>query len=123
MVRLYRLIRTLGLLAITAVSVISGKATVDGRPLLWKNRDTWQRHNELLYDDNGKYPFVGVANAGAVERIRMGCNTAGLCIENSVSRDLAPEVDSGLSNGELIRLGLQTCATAEDFEALLKRSD
>lgn len=99
--------------------VVSGKATADGRPLLWKNRDTWQRQNELVHDDSGRFAYVGVTNAGGSTRVWMGCNTAGFCIENSVSRDLAPKVESGMTNGQLIRLALQTCSTADDFQALL----
>lgn len=103
--------------------VASGRATVDGRPLLWKNRDYWQRHNELIHDDSGRYPFVGITNAGAVRNIRMGVNSAGLCIENSTSRDLAGDATSGPLNGELIRMGLESCATVEEFEELLKTTN
>lgn len=103
--------------------VASGRATVDGRPLLWKNRDYWQRHNELIRDDSGKYTLIGITNAGAFRSIRMGVNTAGLCIENSTSRDLTGEVTTGPLNGQLIRMGLQTCATVQEFEELLKSTN
>lgn len=103
--------------------VVSGSATVDGRPLLWKNRDFWQRQNEILRDDTGELAFVGVANAEAVERIRMGVNTAGFCIENSVSRDLNSNLGPGPNNGELIRVALQTCRTVGDFQSFLDRTN
>ncbi len=100
-------------------AVISGRVTVDGRPMMWKNRDTWQRNNELIYDSSGKYPFVGVVNVDATERVRMGTNSMGLCIQNAVSRDLAPKPSSGLSNGEFLKVALQSCATVcEVFELL-----
>lgn len=103
--------------------VASGRATVDGRPLLWKNRDYWQRHNELLHDDTGKYTFVGMANAGATRNVRMGVNTAGLCVENSTSRDLTGETNDGPTNGAFIRLALQSCATVEEVQALLETTN
>ncbi|MCA9137090.1 MAG: hypothetical protein KDB00_10035 [Planctomycetales bacterium] len=103
--------------------VVSGKVTEDGRPLLWKNRDAWQRQNEVLWDDTGVFAFVGVANAEATQRIRMGTNTAGFCIENSVSRDLASSVESGPSNGELIGIALRTCKSVKDFQSLLDRTN
>ncbi|MCI0495741.1 hypothetical protein L0Z72_12120, partial [candidate division KSB1 bacterium] len=42
------------------VAVVSGKATVDGRPLLWKNRDTSYLDNEVSYFADGKYAYIGV---------------------------------------------------------------
>ena len=37
-----------------------GKYTKDGRPLLWKNRDTWAIHNKIMYFDDGKYEYIGL---------------------------------------------------------------
>ena len=45
-------------------AVISGKATADGRPILWKNRDTSSRHNEVVLLTDGKHRVVAVVNAG-----------------------------------------------------------
>jgi len=104
-------------------AVISGNATRDGRPLLWKNRDFWQRNNEVVYSRKGRYAFVGMANAEAVKRMRMRTNVAGLCIENSTSRDLGSVVQSGPTNGDLITIALETCATVEDFRALLETTN
>ncbi|QDT13761.1 hypothetical protein [Planctomycetes bacterium K23_9] len=101
--------------------LVSGRVTVDGRPLLWKNRDTWQTQNEVLYADTGKYALVGVVNAEAAKRVWMGTNEAGFCIENSLSRDLSGSkgVSGGMGNGSLIRLALETCDSADAFEQLL----
>ena len=70
------------------VAVVSGKATIDGRPLLWKNRDTSNLDNEVAYFDDGKYPYIGVINAGDRTQVWMGVNSAGFCIMNSESQDL-----------------------------------
>lgn len=104
--------------------VISGRFTQDGRPLLWKNRDTSSSRNEIAYLDDGELKAVAVADAGKRASIWMGCNDAGFCIENSLSKDL--NVDgpkNGPGNGSLMKLALQTCRTAADFEALLDRTN
>ncbi|HBN77304.1 MAG TPA: hypothetical protein DD473_16120 [Planctomycetaceae bacterium] len=103
--------------------VISGRATIDGRPLLWKNRDTWQNQNEVVHDSSGKYTFVGITNAEASERIYMGTNTAGLCIENSVSRDLAGKATNGPTNGEFIKYVLQNFSTVNQVKEYLEQTD
>ncbi|TWT34380.1 C45 family peptidase [Blastopirellula retiformator] len=106
-------------------AVISGKATVDGRPILWKNRDTSSTmHNEVALFEDGKYKAIGVFNAGSRGSVWMGTNEAGFCIENSVSRDLALEgKQSGPGNGGLMKKALQTCATVADFEKLLEETN
>ncbi|PQO44182.1 carcinine hydrolase/isopenicillin-N N-acyltransferase family protein [Blastopirellula marina] len=106
-------------------AVISGKATVDGRPILWKNRDTTSSiHNEVAMFDDGKYKAIGVINAGNRGSIWMGVNEAGLCIENSVSRDLKLEgKQSGPGNGGFIKKALQTCATVADVVKLLEETN
>jgi hypothetical protein len=105
-------------------AVISGKVTADGRPLLWKNRDiSSTRRNEVVVFDGLKHRVLAVANAGKRDELWMGVNSAGFCIENSVSRDLAGESPAaGPGNGGLIKLALETCSTVEDFRALLERT-
>ncbi len=103
--------------------VVSGKATVDGRPLLWKNRDAPHKDNQVIHFSGGKYPFTAVVNAGQRTSIWMGTNEAGFCIENSVTNDLATKGAKGLGNGSFMRLALETCGTVEDFEELLNRTN
>lgn len=105
-------------------AVISGKATADGRPILWKNRDTSHRHNELILLNDGKYRVLAVANAGERNSVWMGVNEAGFCIENSLSKDLRTEEKTeGPGNGRLMKLALQTCRTVEDFRRLLETTN
>ena len=108
-------------------AVISGKATNDGRPILWKNRDTSYRHNELVIINDGRYRVLAVVNAGSRKSVWMGVNEVGFCIENSLSKDLSDEASSeketsasGPGNGGLMKTALQTCATVEDFRKLLE---
>jgi len=111
-----------GLACTTAV--ISGKATADGRPILWKNRDTSSVRNEVAYFNDGRYRVVAVVNAGNRSSVWMGMNEAGLCIENSLSKDLASEEKaSGPGNGRIMKLVLQTCRTVADVERLLNETN
>lgn len=103
--------------------VISGKATVDGRPLLWKNRDAPHKNNQLVQITGGKYVCTAVVNAGQRSSIWMGVNEAGFCIENSVTKDLSEAGAKGMGNGSFMLKALQTCATVSDFEELLSQSN
>jgi hypothetical protein len=98
-------------------AVISAKATVDGRPLLWKNRDTDEQNNKLVFLSEGPFLAVGLANVGISTSIWMGCNEKGFAMENSDSEDL--EGSSGTENGQFLRYALLHCASVADFEALL----
>jgi len=106
-------------------AVISGRATVDGRPILWKNRDTRvTRHNEVIRLTDGELDAIAVVNAGKTDAVWMGVNEAGFCIENSLTRDLATSgKKSGPGNGGLMKLALETCKTVEDFQNLLEETD
>jgi len=104
-------------------AVISGKATKDGRPLLWKNRDRSFVHNEVIQIADGKYRAVAVVNAGGKKSIWMGVNAAGFCIENSVTNDLGVAGAKGPDNGAFMYQALISCATIEDFEKLLEKTN
>ena len=41
-------------------AVISGRATRDGRPILWKQRDTGVFENKLVHGTGGTYRYIGV---------------------------------------------------------------
>lgn len=103
--------------------VISGKATLDGRPLLWKNRDAPSKDNQVVHFSDGQYACTAVVNAGQRKAIWMGVNEAGFCIENSVTRDLTQKGAQGLGNGGFMLQALQSCGSVEDFEALLQRTN
>jgi glutamine amidotransferase-like uncharacterized protein len=105
-------------------AVISGRATADGRPILWKNRDTSNRHNEVAILSDGRYRVVAVINAGNRRSVWMGVNEAGLCIENSLSKDLRlSDETSGPGNGALIKRLLQQCATVDEVRRLLEETN
>ena len=44
-------------------AVISGKATPDGRSMIWKLRDTDNLENSMRYFNDGKYSYLGLVNS------------------------------------------------------------
>ena len=102
-------------------AVVSGSATPDGRPLLWKNRDTDEANNKLVHLADGPLAAVGLVNVGSTSSVWMGVNAAGFAIENSNSEDL--EGTSGGGNGSFMRQALLNCATVADFEDLLVQTN
>ncbi len=104
-------------------AVVSGKATIDGRPLLLKNRDTDVLQNKLVYFAEGKFKFIGLVNSTDKENKEVwgGFNEAGFAIMNSASYNLKINDTTKLSDKEgiIMRLALQNCASLKDFEKLL----
>ncbi len=107
------------------LAVISGRATANGRPLMWKNRDTSDPNNKLMAFKGPKHDFVAVViseDADAAE-VWGGQNAAGFAIMNSQADDLgdaAKKLD-GAGNGAFMKLALGACATVREFEDLLVR--
>src|SRR5215213_3848844 len=76
--------------AACTTGVASGRATADGRPLLWKNRDTKDPNNRVAYVPaaDGRHAYIAVVDPGGA--VWMGANDQGFCIENSLIKDLPP---------------------------------
>ena len=104
-------------------AVISGKATADGRPILWKSRDASDLHNQVVRRDDGRYAYLGVVNQGDAlgMEIWAGINDAGFAIMNSASYNLDDK--ETLAEGAIMKLALQSCRTLADFQALLEASN
>jgi len=104
-------------------AVISGKYTKDGRPMLWKNRDTRALNNVLRYFDDGKYTYIGLVNSKDLQgkSVWIGVNETGFAIMNSASYNLNLDNNAPLTGyeGRIIKQALATCKTLADFEALL----
>jgi hypothetical protein len=105
-------------------AVISGKATNDGRPLLWKHRDSDYEENKLMYFHGSKYDFIGVVNSEDAEgkEVWMGSNNKGFSIINTMSYNLSEYelCETKDQEGFLMKYALGECATVNDFENLLK---
>jgi len=109
-------------------AVVSGRATPDGRPLLWKQRDTETMPNALAGFQGERFRFVGVVNAdsSSTEQVWMGANEAGLALMNTASynMDYEPAWEGSTERaGVLMMRALGTCATAAEFERLLDETD
>ena len=105
--------------------IISAAASSDGRPLMWKHRDTGTLDNRLEHFKGEKYSFVGLVNSteGPLgKEVWMGSNTAGFSIMNTASYCLknddvpASEMDR---EGAVMYRALEICATLSDFEHFL----
>ena len=104
-------------------AVISGKATEDGRPLLWKQRDTGTLENKLVSSRGERYRFLGVHDLTDSSNAEcfMGSNEVGFSIINTASYNLSYEKYKGKMDEEgfLMKKALGTCKTLADFEKLL----
>lgn len=105
------------------VAVVSGKSTKDGRPLLWKHRDTDQLQNIVWHFKGPEHSFIGVVDADDADRTQVwvGTNSAGFAIMNSASYNLILEDTIPLKDqeGVVMKRALGQCATLADFERLL----
>lgn len=104
-------------------AVISGKATPDGRAIIWKLRDTDTFENAMRYFTDGKYAYVGLVNSKDVagEHVWGGSNSVGFAIMNSASFNVNQGDTTSLKDqeGVFMKLALQTCASLKEFEKLL----
>ena len=130
MKRLCILLAAIGIIIPMAVCactsvIISGSASPDGRPLMWKHRDTGHLDNRLEHFKGEKYSFIGLVNSeeGPLGReVWIGTNTAGFSIMNTASYCLknddvpASEMDR---EGVLMYRALEICADLSDFEHFL----
>jgi len=122
----------LGLLIVTSVAiaeactvaVLSGKCTRDGRPILWKHRDTGELQNALVTFTGDRFAFVGLIDAtdSLRESVWVGVNAAGFAIMNSASYNLILKdtVKAKDREGIIMKKALGSCATLLEFEQLLK---
>lgn len=105
-------------------AVVSGKVTPDGRPLLWKHRDTSALQNSVKYFSGEKYSFIAVVNSGdeVPADVWIGTNSAGFSVMNTQSYNLVEVKEGeerGEANGRVMRRALEICATVDDFKYFL----
>jgi len=106
------------------IGVASGRATADGRPLLWKVRDNGGvPDNEVYYNSALPMPFIAVvtANGEPGSPAWMGVNAHGFALVNADVRDLADPLS--LANGEFMRAALGCCRSASEFTTLLEATN
>jgi len=105
-------------------AIVSGNFTNDGRPLLFKHRDTGTLQNKLMFFEDGKFEYIGLVNStdSLGNEIWAGCNSAGFGIMNSASYNLNTNDTTSIKDREgfIMKQALQTCVTVDDFEQLLQ---
>lgn len=127
MMRKYILVALLFLVVQTVfactTAVITGRASRDGRPLLYKQRDSGFLDNKVMLFKDGLYTYLGIVNSGDSEgkEVWGGHNEVGFAIMNSASYNLNPETkdEKPELEGVVMKLALQKCKSLKDFENLL----
>lgn len=104
--------------------IISGKYTVDGKPILFKNRDTGQMKNSLVIFNDGKYKYMGVVDGtekGWNRSIWGGYNETGFAIINTAAynNNIGDTTSFNGQDGVVMKMALKVCSSLEDFEHFL----
>jgi hypothetical protein len=105
-----------------STAIIGSPASVDGRPILWKNRDTDTLHNKVVYVDETPHAYLGVVDAddASGRRVFTGLNAAGFAIMNTVAYNLpAKSGEARDFEGAIMADALRRCRSVADFAAYL----
>lgn len=107
-------------------AVISGRVTANGRPLLWKHRDTSHSDNkvERIAATDSTFEYVALFNAGdsGCREAWVGYNSRGFAVMNTAVYNLKDDTVSVMDReGLLMSEALKHCTTVDDFEDLLQR--
>ncbi|MDE6267301.1 MAG: hypothetical protein K2M07_08145 [Muribaculaceae bacterium] len=106
-------------------AIVSGELTRDGRPMMWKHRDTGTEHNFItrVEPHDTLMGYIALFNGGdsLLTEAWTGLNDAGFAIMNTASYNLMPDTCKLADReGELMKLALERCRTLSDFEQLLE---
>ncbi|MHC1732161.1 MAG: hypothetical protein AB9888_09090 [Bacteroidales bacterium] len=120
---LFALAGTSGELWSCTTFLMSGKHTPDGKPLLFKNRDTGTLDNAQVYFTDGKYDYIGIVDSKESWKREVwgGLNSTGFAIMNTAAYNNNTGDTTKLADreGEVMKMALATCATLADFEKML----
>ena len=106
-------------------AIVSGKVTANGRPMLWKHRDTGTEDNfvqRVVAARPGELDYVALFNAGdsLLAEAWIGLNSAGFAVMNTASYNLVPDTAVYRDReGYVMTLALKQCRSLADFEMLL----
>ena len=103
--------------------IISGRNTPDGKPILYKHRDTGTLDNAIAFFSDGKYQYIGIVDSKATWKSEVwgGYNSAGFAIMNTAAYNNNTGDTTKLTDqeGVVMKMALQNCATLADFEKML----
>ena len=104
--------------------VATGRGTVDGASLLWKNRDNpSELSNKVVFVDDAPYGYLALVDGDPANgRLAWAAlNSAGFAVANTATTNLPPLEPSG-HPAILMGDAARTCATVDDFERFLQRN-
>ncbi|MEW5701387.1 MAG: hypothetical protein AB1792_04070 [Candidatus Zixiibacteriota bacterium] len=104
-------------------AIVSPQASVAGRPMLWKNRDTDTQSNKVVFVRDLPFSYLGLTNAddASGRKCFAGLNAAGFGIINTDAYNLpSTSGETADLEGVIMADALRTCRTVEDFEAYLE---
>lgn len=102
--------------------IVSGKATKDGRPMIFKNRDTGDANNVVVVAQGELYRYLGIAASWDKKPTSIwgGHNEVGFAIINTAAYNMnGCRVKDSDNDGVVMRRALEVCRTLADFEHLL----
>lgn len=102
--------------------IVSGRATKDGRPMIFKHRDTSAANNVMVLVQGERYRYLGITGASDTKprNIWGGHNEVGFAIVNTAAYNLnGCKGDDSDHDGWLMRRALEVCRTQADFEHLI----
>ena len=107
-------------------AIVSGKVTANGRPLLWKHRDTSRQDNrvERIAATDTTLEYVALFNADDTlcREAWIGYNSRGFAVMNTAVYNLKDDTVTQMDReGLLMTEALRRCTTVDDFELLLRR--
>lgn len=113
--------------------IVSGKVTPDGRPMIFKNRDTGNTNNHVVLVKGERYRFLAVSadNDKNADMIWQGHNERGFAIFDTAAYNLNsgdtesddhrndPDWYHHHGEGWIMKHALEICASISDFENML----
>lgn len=114
---------SIDVLACTSAIVAASKSS-EGVPLLWKHRDASSWNCRVAYVEGEKYGYTALVSLDD-KYTYCGINERGFAVLNTVSHNIA-KTKKGSQKGSAISLMgviLAECATVEEFEAWLTKSN
>ncbi len=106
-------------------AVISGEASFNGAPILWKNRDTGHIYNKVIFVKELPYSYIAVVNHDETSgrSVFAGINSAGFAIINSVAYNLPKKSGERTDlEGIIMADALRKCRTVDEFENYIQRN-
>ena len=108
-------------------AIVSGRLTRDGRPLMWKHRDTGHVDNfvaSVKASGPEELDYAALFNMGdsLLSEAWIGMNESGFAVMNTASYNLAPDTATYKDReGFIMTEALKVCRSLPDFESLLDR--